>query len=242
MMKTQILIALGAVAALSGAANAQNVPNNGDVQLNSTPDIRSLFLGPITVTPGVDASLFGPDMPPSPKSGDPNQATLKLSVLKSTKGDVFQLEVARQSRAVILKKVTDVMGVRAVIDPALARTFEITQVFRGLSWDELLTSMNYGIEMVKSPAGTYFFADKSTGLSFKFPSNYNSQSEELVDPREKLSKDPHFDPFVLPYGGLNPKLKGWGVEPKPQPHWQKREFNGHEFYYIPGLPQPDLAK
>ena len=244
MMKNQILIALSAVSVLSGAANAQTVPDNGDgVQLRDFLKVGPLFNFPITPAPSDERSLFGPDMPPSPKIPPASTRTakftkLKLSVLKSSKGDIFQLEVADQSRAAILKKITDVMGVRAVIDPQLEKEWIITQVFRGLSWDDLLRSVNYGVEMVKSPSGTYFFADKPIdSATFKIPSDYSSQPGDFVDPREELRKDPRFDPFVYPYGGLPaPGLKGWGVEPAPQPGWEKREFNGHEFYYIPGLP------
>lgn len=241
-MKTQILIALGAVAIFAGAANAQTVPSNGDgVHLRNVPDIGPLFRVPIRPVPSGESSLFGPDMPPRPKLNS-SPTSMKLSILKSPMGDVFQLEAVGQSRAAILKKITDIMGVRAVIDPALGKSFVITQVFRGLSWDELLAAMNFGVEMVKSPAGTYFFADKPFGMIYTFPLNDDSENERFLEKMEKLRKDPRYDPFVAPYGGLNPNLKGWNAEPIPLPNWQKREFNGHDFYYIPGLPESGLAK
>ena len=235
MMKIQILIGLAAACAPSVVANAQTIPNQSyGVQLRDIPGIGPLFRAPVTPVPFGNSSLFGPGMPPRPKLPAWNDIKLKLSVLKTPKGDVFQLEANGQSRAAILKKITDVMGVRAVIDPQLEKKITITQVFRGLSWDDLLASVNYGIEMVKSPSGTYFFADRPVGLAFNTPSNYSSQPDDLVDPTKNFRAGPRFDPFVYPYGGLPaPDLKGWGVPPVPQPHWEKREFNGHEFYYVP---------
>ncbi len=233
-MKTPLFLALAALCAASSIAHAQTVENKGDgAQLRDIPNIGPLFRAPITpAAPG--NSLFGLEMPPRPQLGANNQPRLRLSVLPSPQGEILQLEAVRQSRAAILRKITDVMGARAVIDPQLEKNWEITQVFRGLNWDELLSSMNYGVEMVKSPAGTYFFADKPIAESaFRTPLDFDTQPPAFADPSAKLREDPRYDPFVIPYGGLNPNLKGWGVEPQPQPDWQKREFNGHEFYYIP---------
>ncbi len=242
MMKIQILIALGAVAALAGAANAQTADSkNGNVQLKDIPNIGESFRLSIEIGHSEQNPLFGSEMPPVPKRRFANNDKLKLSVLKSLKGDILQLEANEQSRAAILKKITDVMGVRAVIDPKLEKELTITQVFRGLSWDELLASFNFGVEMVKSPSGTYFFGDKPTGLNLKIPSNYSSQPNDYATEQKKLRQDPNFDPFVIPRGGLNPRDR-MGRPIEPQPHWEKREFNGHEFYYIPNLPQPKSAK
>lgn len=229
MMKTPFLLALGAVAALAGVANAQIIPNDGDgFQLRDIPDTNGLFRAPITPVPSEEQSLFGPDMPPRPKIPAWDNVKLKLSILKSPKGDVFQLEVNGQSRAAIVKKITDVMGVRAIIDPQLEKKIEITQVFRGLSWDELLASVNYGIEMVKSPSGTYFFADAPIApLTLKIPLYYDSR-----DPTSpNLAKQLHSGPFVYE---INPGYQ----PPQPQPDWEKREFNGHEFYYVPAPATP----
>ena len=237
-MKIQISLLLGAVAVLSGAANAQTVQDNGDgVQLCDIPKSGELFPFSVEIGHSEQNPLFGPDMPPVPKREFANNTKLKLSVLKSPKGDIVQLEANNQSRAAILKKITDVMGARAIIDPKLEKELTITQVFRGLSWDELLASVNFGVEMVKSPAGTYFFAAKSTGLTF----NYSPQLYDYAAEQEKLRQDPRFDPFIFPRGGLNPKDQ-MGRPIEPQPHWEKREFNGHDFYYIPGLPQLESAK
>ena len=227
-MKIQILIALGGVAALAGAAHAQDVQDKSNApQLGNIPDLGEFFRAPITrVNPYVNP-LFGPEMPPRPQLERSNVARTKLSVLPSPRGEVFQLEAVNQNRAAILKKITDVMGVRAIIDPQLAKKIEITQVFRGLSWDELLASVNYGVEMVKSPAGTYFFADAPIALlTLKVPSNYDSRNPDSPSPEEQLRSGP----FVYE---INPSYQ----PPQPQPDWQKREFNGREFYRIP-VPKP----
>ncbi len=230
-MKTPILIALTALCLTASIAHAQTAANKSEgVQLKDIPDIGPLFRSsPRTLA---DQSLFGPTMPPRPRLPPTNSVSLKISVLPTPKGEVFQLEAAGQSRAAILKKITDVMGARAVIDPQLEKKFVITQVFRGLSWDDLLSSVNYGVEMVKSPSGTYFFADKPFDLASAEPFNYDLQTRDFADRESKLRADPRFDPFVFPRGGLDPKDR-LGRPIEPQPHWEQREFNGHEFYYIP---------
>ena len=233
-MKTQLTLTLGVLCALSGIAHAQTYYGSSKgVQLKDIPDIGPLFRARPFIPS--DNSLFGPEMPLRPKLDSTSFPRLTLSALPSPRGEVLQLEAVRQNRAAILKKITDVMGVRAVIDPRLEERIEITQVFRGLSWDDLLASVNYGVEMVKSPAGTYFFADAPiTPLTLKIPSYYDLGNSNSSISEEQLRQDPRCDPFVYPFGGLpQPNLKGWGVEPKPQPNWEKREFNGHEFYHIP---------
>lgn len=220
-MKNSIAIALLGVAAIAGTAVAQTtaVPN-GKVPLREIPGIGSLFGTPSA------GPLFGPEMPPRPPLGSTNIARLKLSVLPSPQGEILQLEAVRQSRAAILKKITDVMGVRAVIDPQLERSVEITQTFRGLSWDELLNSVNYGIEMVKSPAGTYFFADKPIEkATYRIPLNFDSQTPDAASLRGQG--------LYFYDGSPTLELKERDAKPKPQPGWEKREFGGHEFYYIP---------
>ncbi len=232
MMKTQITIALAALAALAATANAQTIPDNGDgVQLRDIPNLGELFRSP--TNPYVQP-LFGPEMPPRPKLDSASPAHIKISVLPTLQGEVFQVEAVRQSRAAILKKITDVMGVRAVIDPQLENKITLTQAFRGLNWDDLLASVNYGVEMVKSPAGTYFFADKpvASGGTVTYRRMPDGTWQRADDSRDTLRITPRFDSFVFPRGGLNPDYQ----PPMPQSDWQKREFNGHEFYYIPGLP------
>ena len=140
------------------------------------------------------------------------------------------------------------MGVRAVIDPALDKELLLTKVVRGRDFDELFAALSQSVEAVKSPAGTHFFAlkpasensgvfllqpdgtyrrfDGSPGLR-EVPQRVPSRNGPFsFGPSESA---PHLDPdFVYPKNGLLPP---------PLPYWEKREFNGREFYFMPAPTQ-----
>ncbi len=259
-MKTQILFALGAVAALAATANAQTVPNNNDgVPLRDIPNIGPLFHAPIQlngeefVPPQwtgelpipldklpLDVQLmFDPKLPAYPKLNTAQAAGTKIRVLQTYRGEIFQAEIVRQSTFDVLATITSVMGINAVIDPVLKNSRYSLAVVRAATWEDLLKIG--GAEMWKSSAGTYFFAAVPNRAIEKLMQDLDEQGKKYQLEREKLLNDPRYDPFVYPNGGLNPK-DYFGRSVEPQPNWQKREFNGHEFYYIPGLPQSDLAK
>lgn len=246
-MKTQILIALGAVAVLAGVANAQTVPGNGDgVHLKKAPDFGPLLRPPMKPAPQHNSSDFQFKFIPNvgPSSGAPvtrlfpdldgkQMAGTRLTVVKSPEGRLLQVESAERSIGDVLRTVTEVMGVQAIIDPKLQTRSLANLVFRGKDFDDLLDLMSraLNIEMVKSPEGTYFFASKpaSSQQTSKKPGNLRN-GPFLFEPSENTpNPDPDFSP-------LHPKPI------QPQHNWEKRDFNGHEFYYIPGSPQPDLAK
>ena len=136
----------------------------------------------------------------------------------------FSVEIVRRDSEVALRTLAEVMGVRIVIDPAIkflppkTRTIAFNYVDEdvfGQVSRYLVRSEE--IEMWKSAAGTYFFAAKPKVTANPKPGELNiTQSGPPTR---------HPDPFVVNPGNWKP------VEP--QPGWEKREFNGHEFFYIP---------
>ena len=231
MIKIQTLIALSAVAALAATANAQTSSDNGDgVHLKPAPGFGPLLRPPITPSPQLDLS--------QPQG-------IRLKVLKSPDGEILQVEAGKQSIGDVLQKIADVMGVKVVIDPELQKETHASLFFRGKDFDDLLNSISQAmnIEMVKSPADTYFFAAKPARakgptLYYQMPDGTYKRSDNLspggglriiprpFEPSEKL---PRIDPdFTWP--------KNFGTI-QPLPNWEKREFNGNPFYHIP-LPIP----
>ncbi len=171
-MKPPILIALGAVAALTATANAQTVPDNGDgVHLKLVPDFGPLLRSPITPSPPLD---------PSPPKGT------RLKIVKSSGENTLQVEARQQSIGDVLQKIADVMGVKVVIDAQLQKETHASLFFRGKDFDDLLNLISHAmsIEMVKSPAGTYFFAAKPApvkgpALYYQMPNGTWKRSDDL---------------------------------------------------------------
>ena len=249
-MKLQVTLFLGAACALTGAANAQTIDNKGGqvkdvsrigppfampsdndkvgIGLRDIPKIGQLFRSPALQLPN-ETNLFGPQMPPIPTLDSKQAAGTHIRVLQTEQGEVFQAEVVRQSMAEVLKKVTALMGVRAVIDPELEKQRLETKVFRGRNFDDLLSSLDSLVERVISPAGTYFFAAKAraTGpIYFEImPDGTWRRRDDLQSPNQPKAEREQ-GPFRF---GPNDTFS----TPKPQPEWEKREFNGREFYYIP---------
>ena len=219
-MKMQILIALGAVAARCRHGARTNCPERAfDVRFNfeTIPDIGKFFRSPILRFPQLDENQL---------------AGTRLKVLKSPSGDTLQVESGQQSLGDVLRKITAIMGVRAVVDPKLNENSFASLVFRGKDFDDLLSSMTQalGVEMVKSPSGTYFFAAKtiSSQPTPQKPRDLRN-GPFLFGPSENTpNPDPDFSP-------LNPKPFA------PQPNWEKREFNGQPYYNMPlPIPSPTL--
>ena len=229
-MKIQISLLLGAVAALSGAANAQTVPNNGDgVQLRKIPKLGESY----------------PNLSKNRPEGT------RLEILNSN----VVVFIVRQDSGQALRQLAKVLGVHIVIDPEIKflppKTRSLTfnkldeDVFGDVSRAIIGTE---AVEMVKSPSGTYCFAAKpvsspnSSVNFFQMPDGTWQRFELLpkgapdqlpngtfrIQPYEN---PPHIDPdFTWP--------KNFG-RIQPLPNWEKREFNGQPFYNMP-LPVPGV--
>ena len=266
-MKLQLTLLVGAACALASAVRAQTVndqlTNSGSVDLGgqarsdinqnqrsgvrlrdipNIPNIGELFRD--KSAPQRDENpLFGPQFPPAPNLDQTRAAGTRIRALKAAQGEILQIEIVRQSLGEVLRKVTAVMGVRAVIDPNLDKERLVTRVVRGRSWDELLAALSQSVEMVKSPAGTYFFAVKPNlqdSVTFlQLPDGTYRRFDGLPSLRELPPRPPaQRGPFA--FGpSVNPELDPEFVRPKdglpmpPLPNWQKREFNGREFYFVP---------
>ncbi len=256
-MKTTICLALGALCFTSGLASAQTF-SNGDaydgVQLKDIPDFGPLFRArpqtgehrkfQLDKIPGIGPLFRTPAQQPDEKRAKGT----KLSVLQTPNGERLQVEAFQQSAGDILRKVTSVMGVRAVIDAKLNENSYPSLLFQGRDWDSLLVSLAVAlkVEMVKSPAGTYFFASKipsdSPALFYQTPDGTLENADglrlklkDLLDGRinPDSTKPNREEPGFIPFLPLNP-------EPlQPQPDWQKREFNGRDYYFIP---MPSLSR
>ena len=247
-MKTQTLIALGAITTFAGAADAQNVPHDGDgVQLKKAPDFGPLLRAPAKPAPqrGGDfqfkltpnrGSLFGAPVTitPGKRLVLRQRKGTRLQIVKSPDGNTLQVEASQQSIGDVLQKIADVMGVRAIIDPQLRKETRASLFFRAKDFDELLNLMSsaLNIETAKSPEGTYFFAA-------------NSASSQPMPARPR---DLRNGPFSFGPGENAPNLDPdfSPLKPKPlapQPDWEKREFNGQFYYNMPlpvlPLPAPD---
>ena len=216
------------------------------MRLRDIPKIGELFrdpsapVRPLLVLPPRDKnSLFGPQFPPVPTLDEAQEAGTRVRVLKVAGEEILQVEIVRQSVAQVLKQVTAVMGARAVIDPQLDAEQLTTRVLRGRSWDDMLRSFDPTVEMVKSAENTYFFAARPyrrSSVSFRLLPDgtyqrydHFSRSREIPLPDGPFSVEPRADPGIDPHFSW-PKNRGPLV---PQPDWQKREFNGQEFYFLP---------
>lgn len=232
-MKIPILIALGGVAALAGAAHAQ------------------------TQTSSIERDLENKYLAPSAPSG------VTIRTLKSGNNETaFYLIASKATAAQVLEHIAIVTGEGLVAAPALQngeiKSFSASR----FSLEGLIKSVTslYQIQSKEIAPGVRFFAPppiESAGawaykdrLAAKVRDeqlrDYNQQAQREkadADAREnraqweELRADPRFDPFVFPRGGLDPKDR-FGRPIEPQPDWEKREFNGHEFYHIP-LPKTD---
>ena len=226
-MKTSTLIVLSAVVATAATSQAQN----------STE--RQL-----------ERKYFAPNAP----SG------VTLRTIKTAKGEpTIYLAASKATAAQVLRHIAVVTGERLITAPALQNGEVKTWSTIRDSPEELIKSVVslYQIQSVEIAPGVRLFAPlpiESAGqwaykdrLASKVRgeqlADYNRQvqrEKNEADARanrgewEKLRADPRYDPFVAPNGGLNPDYQ----PPKPQPGWDKREFNGHEFYYVPAPTEP----
>ncbi len=266
-MKTPILIALAAVAALAATANAQFVADDDyGVQLKNAPDFGPLLRAPDAFAPRRDGGsvqvdkkdriqlgLF-PDASESFPHFDQNQpAGTRLKTSKSN----FAIEIVRQDTGQALRQLAKVLGVRIVIDPeikflpATTRSF-IFNAVKDDAFDDVSEALIRGeaIEKWKSAAGTYFFAAKP--IVTNGPTNYFQMPDgtwqrfDLLPPSKDLRVvPPPFDgvPFLSERDRTLPRIAPDFTWPKnfgrlqPLPNGEKREFNGQPFYNMP-LPVP----
>ncbi len=211
-MKIPILIALGALYLTASVANAQPAnDNNGGVQLKDIPDNVPLLRS----NPYLDL-------------GQKQTAGTHLRVAPGARGQIMQVEIVRQDSGEALRQLAAVLGVSIVIDPAIqflpAKTRSLYFNYVGDDVFESISNAlvrNEAAEKWKSSAGTYFFVAKPTPTLDELEQQLDKYRLESEKRRENA------DPFVF----------GTPKQVEPQPHWQKREFNGREFYYVPG-PNP----
>ena len=225
-MKKSILIVLAAVAGLAATASTQ-----------TSLDSQS------------EAKYFA--------AGAPSSVTLRTRPVSETE-TAFYLIASKASAAQVLQQIARVTGELLIAAPALQNSEIKTFYARGFSLEDLIemTSSVYGIQSKTIAPGVRLFSlPPIAGAGQRlYKERLASQvrNEQLAadnrraqlekneagaranrDRGEKLRADPRYDPFVVPYGGLNPNYQ----PPQPQPDWEKREFNGREFYYVP-LPRP----
>ncbi len=231
-MKTPFIPAFGALCFMSSLALAQ--PRMTERELTERQ---------------VQEEYFSPAAP----------AGVTLRVLKSGTGEPsFYLAASKSNAAQILQHIAIVTGERLIAAPALqngetktfsAARFSLAGLIEAvassyqLQSTEIAPGVRLFAPMPIESAGEWAYKDRlASKVRDEQLSDYNrtiqrEKNQEAIRQmraeQEALRADPRYDPFVFPYGGLNPNLKGWGVSPKPQPHWEKREFNGHEFYHIP---------
>ena len=225
-MKTSILIALGAVAALSGAARAQS-------SLDRQLEAKDFAL---RATPGV---------------------TLRARRL-SEDATAYYLVATKASAAQVLEHIARVTGERLIAAPALRNSELKTFAANGSSLQDLIELTTSLYQLASKPiapgarlfafspiesAGQWAYKDRlKSEVRDEQLADYNAQAQrernqiEARAEQEKLRADPRYDPFVFPRGGLDPKDR-FGRSIEPQPDWEKREFNGREFYFVP-LPKP----
>ena len=232
MMKTQILIALGAVAALASTAHAQVEPNNGNgIQLRKIPKVEESF----------------PNL-----SGNRPEGT-RLEILNSN----IVIFIVRQDSGQALRQIAKVLGVKIVIDPEIkflppkTRSLTFNKLDEDIFGDvsrAIIGAEN--IEMVKSLSGTYFFAAKSVPIQgprlyYQTPDGTYKRADPLLPPRDFRIIPRPFDGAPLP---SDPNEKSPRIDPdftwpknfgtiQPLPNWEKREFNGNPYYHMP-LPVP----
>ena len=218
-MKISILIALSAVAALAVTANAQTADSkNGKVQLKDIPNIGGLF----RTNPSLNR----------------NQTVgTRLRVERTTRGEILQIEIVKQDSGEALRQIAAVLGVNIVIDPAIQFLPAVTRTFylndtTGDLFDYLSAFIvrDEPVEKWKSSAGTYFFAAKpATTLN-------NALKESNTFRLYDGTQNPNPDPFVI---NITPHTKPLV---KPQPDWEKYEFNGNAVYFIPLPSKPRLSE
>ncbi len=238
-MKLPLILTLAALCVASGVASAQPRFSDGKgdgVRLRDIPDIGPLFRAPLPTAP-----RFQPQR-------DANKVPfIRLRSVKTPRGELLEIASTNQSMGEILRKITAVMGVPAVVDSALDRRFYASIRFRGTDWDDLLANLSEAlqVELVRSPAGIYLFAVKpaSDGPLFlrQFPDGSYERESQTQQLEELAKRAPSFRraPFSLfPDQEVRPLDPGFvwpqNAQPlAPQPDWEKREFNGREFYHIP---------
>ena len=218
-MKTPIIIALFAVAASAATAGAQ------------TTEKLPLPSQPRTLKDSLRQNSYLPDSTRS--AGVLLFATPGAQNSKS----LMTIVITRQDGEQALRQLAHIFGAAIVIDPAIrfrpaqTRTIQFSDVkddvFGDLS-DYLIRGE--AIEKWKSASGTYFFA-ALPGVT-----------EAITRDEQENARQEHLKKEQLPTGLFDlPSIKliPENQRPTPQPGWEKREFNGHEFFFIPA---PGAAK
>ena len=224
-MKTQFLVALGAVAALAGAAHAQ-VKGEARLEFDALPQSwTGTAPMPADTLPMKLQSDFDPKLPVLPALNEAQVAGVKLSVVPTYRGQMLQVEATDRSMKDVLQTVTDVWGLRAVIDPNLAQQHLAGAVFRAPTPRDLLDIIcEFSVKQLAWSDGSLYFVDKvNPDFTVALSENRaNAQLQRLI--AEQETKFRGADPF-----NFGPGTK----KPMPRFDWQKREFNEHEFYYSP---------
>ena len=238
-MKTPISIALFAVAALSATAatapaqTPEQAPLKGEARFEIDALPQS-WTGdapiPVGTLPMKLQSNFDAKLPALPSVNQTQTAGVKLSVVPTYRGPMLQVEAADQSMKDVLQTVTDNWGIRAVIDPALSQQHFANAVFRAPTPQDLLdTICEFSVKQFSWRDGSLYFVDKvNADFTIALSENRaNARLEKLIAEQQNQARSS--DPFWI-----NPAYK---PRLTPQSDWEKREFNGHEFYYVP-LPRP----
>ena len=211
-MKHQFTIVLAALSVWAGVADAQTTTKD------APPELKQ----------GLAPSEYERELPPLPKLDPKSRARTEIRILKTSRGEIFQVEAVQQSIGDILRAVTTMMGSRAIIDPKLDELRLSMVAFRASNWEKLLDNIAVA-ERWKSASGTYFFAALPgvTGVETRDEKDAEARQNRLK--AELLRQYSPNDVFVFPSIDLNLTRRS----PVPQPGWEKREFNGRDVYFIP---------
>ena len=227
-MKFQITIAVGALCAIAGAASAQGGQNGGT--LSDLMEQRAQ----LPSTPGV-----------------------RLRSVPSSNGTMLSLDVKQTSVGDALAQIAKVTGAHVIIAPALRERPPISiGIYSNKDLSSLIAAFcqRFDVEQTELAPGLTLYSEMPVPASEpgavnaylrgqaqmkrtieRVQSQTSAPDNEFLREEKQRRADPNYDPFVLPRGGLDPKDR-FGRPIEPEPNWQKGEFNGHEFYYIPGAP------
>ncbi len=228
-MKIPFTLALLAVAALAATSQAQ-IKSEGRIEFDALP---KSWTGdapvPAATYPLKLQTDFDAKLPAWPDFAELRAAGVKLSVVPTYGGPMLQVEASDRSMKDVLQTVTDVWGLRAVIDPTLAQQHLANAVFRAPTPQALLDIIcEFSVKQLPWSDGSLYFVDKvNPGFTVALSENRaDAQLQKLIN--EQQAKARGADPF---YPRLRKPLQ-------PQPGWEKREFNGHEFFFIPAPNAP----
>lgn len=178
----------------------------------------------------------------------PHVPGVNLRGVRSANGSTLLVQVSGVSVGRALERIAAVTGTPVLVSPALKARAPQNFEARGANVNELIANIcgMFGLQRAQTDSGVTRISERKApapplgdyGLNLRPEKNAPPELPHLTQNAQARQSSRQNYRFVVP-GGVAPAQPK--IDPDfnlraptgPQPHWDKREFNGRDYYHIP---------